>query len=50
MTLEIMCYNLFKITDEEKRFGITESEDNIKMYSILWDEFAHVATNSSEKH
>lgn len=49
----ILYCNLYKITDEEKLFGITESEENMEIYTtqeyILWDEFANVATNLLEK-
>lgn len=41
------------VVDEEKLFGITDSQENIEIFSsqeyILWDEFANVATNLLEK-
>lgn len=47
-------YNIkILFSDEEKLFGITESDENIDIFTtqeyIAWDEFANVATNLLEK-
>lgn len=51
--MKILRCKTFLITDEEKLFGITGSQENIGILNsqeyLTWDEFANVATNLLEK-